>query len=590
MMKKRPVSRALIICTIIINIIAAGALLLLPYDRGNDAMIMAAVVDAVSALLGAYLLISDCRIELSTQENVFSGMLSVVFLLQLSVTKIISGWNDLNTDQNPGKSVLLAVILAALVLGMYLVVGFGFYCCSAAKRDLPHDKKMNGVYLSIIGAESLLFLVSTYPGIWLQSDAAGVYHAATSCIWDDWHTLGYVGFVRLCTLLWETPFSVNVIQTIIWVLLNWYILDVLAEIDQKAPKIYTALICLCATPFVYLEVVGKDTVYMMGILAVTAVLFSIAYNQAIKLKDTLMICTVPVFAVLCRHAGVVTVLFSFGAMAVFCLIEKKIKLAVKLAGACCYYVLVFVLVNVVFAQAVNAIKNPDYVAYGTPMAMISGAVDSGVEFDEKDTETLEKVMPLERWGECYNKYWVDDIARAWGAIGDDIYTVERLVEEEGYGWELIKINAKLFIRHPFVYVKCLAMMSNMVWEIAMPSDAGLMYIAEVPPDRNIRYSLAYQITSAITQDLDQNPVFRCLISRGGMALFVLMFCFCFCIINRKYSCIFGILPAAVNSAMLILSIPAHDPRYIIPAIVSAIFYLSVVLSMGNMKQNCGSPE
>lgn len=502
----------------------------------------------------------------------YSLFLAAVFIIQMSLSDLLTA---------PFLQGINYFTRILIIIGIYgnLVCFFnGILYLFCQKNKTDSDFELLVLCRICIIAESLLFIFSTYPAIWIQGDVAGVYDCAINQNWNDWHTIGYVLFVFLCTRIKETQYSVIIIQTIIWIVLNMYILSVLYNYKKRAAYVYTFIVCITITPFLYLESMIKDTVFSMGILALTVVLFKIIYTDEFNKIDIIFISIIPLFSILCRQGGFFVVIITYSAMILF-YIKKKKNIAIKFALLFAFHGCVYLLVTVVLLNSLSATKNPAYVKYGTPMAMIGAAVSQNVDLSNEDIEILEQVMPLERWGECYNKYWADDISRSWGKIGEDVNKVEQLVDTNGFGKKLIEINAKLFLKHPIIYLRAFFDMNSIIWEIAKPVDAALMTTSEVPEDVNIVYSTSYKITNSVAQFMDQNAITNAISTRGGYFLFGLIFSsVVICILNKKY--LLCELPIAIVDVMLAFTIPAQDPRYILPTIECSIFIFSIIIANG----------
>lgn len=502
----------------------------------------------------------------------YSLFLAAVFIIQMSLSDLLTA---------PFLQGINYFTRILIIIGIYgnLVCFFnGILYLFCQKNKTDSDFELLVLCRICIIAESLLFIFSTYPAIWIQGDVAGVYDCAINQNWNDWHTIGYVLFVFLCTRIKETQYSVIIIQTIIWIVLNMYILSVLYNYKKRAAYVYTFIVCITITPFLYLESMIKDTVFSMGILALTVVLFKIIYTDEFNKIDIIFISIIPLFSILCRHGGFFVVIITYSAMILF-YIKKKKNIAIKFALLFAFHGCVYLLVTVVLLNSLSATKNPAYVKYGTPMAMIGAAVSQNVDLSNEDIEILEQVMPLERWGECYNKYWADDISRSWGKIGEDVNKVEQLVDTNGFGKKLIEINAKLFLKHPIIYLRAFFDMNSIIWEIAKPVDVALMTTSEVPEDVNIVYSTSYKITNSVAQFMDQNAITNAISTRGGYFLFGLIFSsVVICILNKKY--LLCELPIAIVDVMLAFTIPAQDPRYILPTIECSIFIFSIIIANG----------
>lgn len=410
----------------------------------------------------------------------------------------------------------------------------------------------------------------------MQGDVGSLWGQICEGEYYSWHTLGYVSFIVLCRFLKDDPFTVNVVQTILWIFLNAYILKVLQENSTGSMKIYTAVLVLVATPFNYLEVMYKDTVFSMGILAITVGIYHIIKNQNIVWQDILVLTIGGAFVNLCRHAGNITVMLAFMSLFVYFIKKKQKKIWKYVAGITVIQVCLFAFVNIVLMHWLNIDRNPAYVKYTMPMVAISAAASCDVEFDPEDREILEKVMPIQEWGECYNKYWADDIARSWGKIDDHIDTVSYLVDTEQYGRKLLKINAKLLLNHPYIYVKSIFDMNNIVWKMATPNDGYEWAIGNVEKDEQITYFVPYNCTSRWAQFMYNMPLTNVLYARGGVALFVVLFSGVVWILKRDLCLLITLVPVVANSCMLLLSVPSQDPRYVLPGIECAIFLLAVV--------------
>lgn len=285
----------------------------------------------------------------------------------------------------------------------------------------------------------------------------------------------------------------------------------------------------------------------------------------------------PLFPLLCRHGGAVPVFCLSISLIIFMLRKERKKIASRIAMVSAGHLLIYLLINIVLMNAFHVVKNPSYVKYGMPMAMIGAAASEGIDFDNEDQELLEQVMPMEKWAQCYDKYCVDNISRPWGTIGEDIYTVQELVDHHGFGKDLLRMNAKLLLEHPIIYMTAFLNMNSMVWEIAKPNDAPLMTISEVPEDENISYSMAYSVSNYIALFMDRFPITRAATTRGGLALFVLFFSGAVMAVLKKETLI-CMIPVILINGMLVISITGQDPRYILPTIECAIFILSIILS------------
>ena len=551
-------------------------------DQVNDAVLVTIGILAVSCIMAFF---EKSVGNENRKGTIFSAaLLSLLFECQISLQELYIAPFMENLPLT--VKFLLGI---ALYANIFMVI---FFVLTSAQKAISRNVQekvfcaqesidSNAKYFLckfLVLAETLLYLLSTFPGIWLQSDAAGVYHAATAEIWDAWHTIGYVWFVRLCTWIWESPYAVNVVQAVLWIVLNFYIIDMLAKRNRKAVYLYTVLTCLTSVPFLCLENLSKDTVFSIGVLGISVFIYRIIDAEELSKKEMVLFCVLSLFALLCRHGGAVPVLGATAVTAIFFAIKKKRKATKQMLISLVWFVFAYVLVNVVLSQALQVTKSPAYVKYSIPMSMVGAAVSQGVQFSEEDTAILERIMPLEDWGACYNRYWADDISRSWGKIGQE--NIDRLaaeVDHNGFGKELLRINLKLLISHPDVYLNAFFDMNSIMWELCRPNDVPVHFVALVPEDEQIRYSAAYELTSQWTQFLDNFSLTRATITRGGFSLFVLLFCAVLFWQHEKSSLI-AFLPIFLVDLMLSITIPAQDPRYVLPTFECAMLFLALVAS------------
>lgn len=385
----------------------------IPFLVVSETLIGSAVYVSIGLIVLAklalvYMRHKNMKMTYKKSEIIATTILSVLFVIMISIFDILgSGFLHIDSLINVYSSTVAhtiqvwaymiyipAVCVSAFVLVRYMIhaalenrIGGGGY-----------SKKDYRCCLGIISSLSVVYLFSTYPGIWVRDDVTALWGHVCEREWDAWQTLGYELFVVLCSFFGKSTFAVNVVQTILWIFLNAYILDVLHEESTKNMKIYTAVLIFVAVPFNYLEVMYKDVVFSMGILAITVGIYHIVKKQNVIWQDILTLTIGGAFVSLCRHGGNVVVLMSFVSLAVYFFMKRRKKDCQYLVGITVFQVCLFLLVNVGFMHVLNAAKNPAYIKYTMPMVTISGAVSYGAAFEAEDIEVLEKIMPVEEWG------------------------------------------------------------------------------------------------------------------------------------------------------------------------------------------------
>lgn len=549
------------------GLIVALYLAVLNRTKINDSVIVIIVLLLFSFVTGFFDYKKEIKLDL------ISLLLSLLLTLQISLSEFYNAVfiND--------SSLLIRVILVTVILAnAYIIVNFILDKINKANEwpSTDLDKRKILLCKCAIVIETLLYLISSYEGIWLSGDVANVYGSVLSNSWSAWNTIGYSLFVKLCALIYESHFTVNVLQSFLWIVINFYIIDLFSKQKSKCVYLYTILMCLASSPFLYLEEMIKDTVFSIGVLALTALIYKIIKIGPFSKGEMVLFLFYPLFPLLCRHGGIMPVIGTLLILLLYFRKKKNIKATRQILIGITWFLSVYLFVNVGLTQILNIEKNPTYVKYSTPLSMIGAAVSQGVEFADSDIEILERIMPIEDWANCYNRYWADDISRTWGKIGHE--AIERLsyeIDNNSYGIELLKLNFKLLVNHPYIYLKAFFDMNSIVWEIARPEGATTYFVAMVPESDSVRYSAAYQLTSVWTQFLDNFSLTRATFTRGGVSTFIIVFC-AFLMLKLKNGTLFCILPIVIINLMLLITIPAQDTRYVLPSIECAILLISIV--------------
>lgn len=519
---------------------------------------------------------------------------TILFLMMLSLDEIINStffsfgyWEDYAAFfRFTLRFWKYALYLPVLCISAWIVV-YAFFdkCLGAHDDESSHTKKPNIIIdetqgkklfwlcFGVLSAFSLVALFSAYPGVWIEGDVITVlYYVETG--WSNFHPFPYLLLVWLGKTVFKTTFSINVFQTIVWLLLQFYILNVLKNIRLRCMLIYTAILCIASTPFTYLAVMYKDTLFSMGILGITAALFQIIRKRRMSKADFVVLNGAGLLVTLFRHAGQAVMIVMCACFILF--FWKNRKLLFRFAATLVIQIGFFLFFGVILFQQFHVTENPDHVKYGTPLAMIGAAVKSGMEFEAEDIAQLEKVMPLEDWGNCYNKYWADSISRWWGDIGGRIDTVETLIHEEDYGSFLIKMNAKILSKDPKLYLRAFFDMNSILWEFSMPADYDDMSLCQVDENGSIRYTAFHRLTDTWWKFEEELPVTHSLFQRAGFSLFLILATMFVFFKKKKRAYLLSCIPVILHNILLTITIPAQDPRYALPAIECAIFVAALL--------------
>ena len=489
----------------------------------------------------------------------------------LFTSKIICGWTAI-------------IFVPLMIVSVYVSISFLRNIIS--KKLMFYSEKessKNELFFckTIIVVSSFVFLMSSYPGSWLGDDVHYVLINQAKCgWWNSWFPLGYSLFVYLFAGTSGNGFAVNIVQTLIWILIQSYLVNLLAR-NRKSMFLYTILSTVVFSPYLVLEVTIKDTLYAMGMLLFSASIYSVLKSEDKKRKtDCIAGAFGAVMVSLFRHGGFIITLIT--AVIILCVIMrdtgdkgwKKLTYPVSVIIAA---VAAHLIVDVMIFNMLEAAPNESYVKYSTPLQMVAAAADEGVEFKPEDLEKIEKTMPIRNWKVLYNKYWSDSVARGWS--NPDIDKIGTLIENEGWGKELLDINLWLALHHPVIYLKALANIDSILLEISEPYDlSDYLVLNNEIPDPDITHTGYGEITGNVEILARSLPIVSDVLFRGGFFLWIIGIIICYTIKERKSWIWLATVPIMLNEGLLFLAIPSQDTRFILPLIETTLFIIAVCSS------------
>ena len=525
-----------------------------------------------------------------------SIILTMLFLGMLSLKELWGIRQAFNS-----RAAFVGYILSLFLVSFYLIDGLlARYVADKYFTDKKAEKQADRLYITIgsVRIYRLLWifllavvcvLAANYP--WRPSpDAELVYRYVINQEWNDWHPIGYLLFVRICMQLLTPgshhPFSVLIAQSVLWLLLMNYAMDRIYNWTRsaRAVHIFAALNLILFTPVLYLGLMYKDVLYSMCMMGVSMELFHVLYTREVRWSSFVILTVFSCGVALFRHMGVEMVTLVLVAFFVYFLVTKRngwkrLGILMLLPAMC------FTLVSTVYGtHFLHMKKSPTYITYTMPISIVGDfALHQPEIFTPEEKAFLEEVMPIEDWAQGYQNdpYWVDMLARSYGVPGDRI---ERVDSE--YGHQLIRLNAALLRRNPTEYICALLRPTSIIWQIFRPADGYEWTIAGYykPSDRpdliesNLVSSekILSELMGAVQYALMENPLLSAFYSRGGIWCFALLFLSAVLLLRRQKEYLFVFLLPFLNTALMMLSCPAQDPRYILPVMETAFVFLPML--------------
>ena len=514
-------------------------------------------------------------------------LFTVLFFVQLPVWKLLSSplfsEGGLSVVVWRWRILRLAFLWwnrAALVpLSAYAVL----WCAARLFRSLPADRPALAkkslrpdASLWILFVCAFLCLVSTVPSVF-DPDADTLWHGSVTGIWSDWHLVTYRFFIRLCSMLHYSRFTVTLVQACLFLAAAADAARYLDGIGKGASRMFIGMLLLFFTPVFMLQELNKDVPFAAALLGLTVSLLRMARGE--RGAGVLMRFGLYGYIVLSfRHAGILPLLGAFAPAALFALRRGRglwKGLLLSFGSACVLYVLI---AKVLAFGVLHAIPNPGYIKYGTPMQAIASVADKKGRsaFREEEIALMEEVMPFEKWAACFTKYYPGTISRAYSLIGEDVHKVE----EKGLGPKLTLLSVKLMFRCPSAAAATVFDNASILWALAWPEDQGeAPYSGDTGAVTDMQsYTGAAAFTFPVSHLMHETPVLRSVTSRGGAATFLLLFS-AYTLIRRRRPEAWAFLPAALLFAGLFITVPSPSTRYVLPFMELAALFLPLALRL-----------
>lgn len=438
-------------------------------------------------------------------------------------------------------------------------------------------------------------VLASAPSLFI-GDAPSVWYAVRDGLWDEWHTAGYLLFVKLCSLVWNSQRCVVIVQSAAYVYIHSYAIGLLKEggCGGRAVRSYVLGCAVCFVPLYFLQALLKDVAFSLALFAFSLGVLRLLRQEGPRARDFIWTGAFGLCTCLFRHAGALPVFCGLVALAIHFLRKNPRALRGCLVTGACVAACNLLLVNVLAYRVMRFTRNPSFVAMSAPMTMIGAVAASGEPIDPEDVAVMERVMPVAKWAACYNQYFADSISRPYGTVGDDVLKVETAHLQ----FELLRLNARFLVKHTRVYLAAFFDLNSLVWELATPSDGYVRsYLAY--PETDVADFVAAQgyaedgvepVSKALKQAEDTvttgfgvfinryaellygMPITRCLFWRGGFALLTLFFSALVLFQKGRVHALVALVPVFALTLGMLFSIPAQEVRYIFPQLCCAGFF------------------
>lgn len=570
----------------------AALVLLMSEEYMTDAFYALAFV----SLIGGVIAFNSSKlfvvrfVEASNKKQlIWMPFFSVLFLLMLSWHRMFS---------NPLWEVYLGLgLVRRLFVYVFLFIlvpmGVVISMCEILDKLTWHFNVKSRVSASDINSCSYIipfivltvisfaFILAAYPGL-SEPDGWGLWNWVHNGVYDEWHTIGYLLFVKLCSLIYDSLFTVEMANVFLYLIVNLWAFRIVAQVlSSKVVWRYLMAILLSFSPLLYLQGMNKDTLFNIALFGCCVGVYLILYAENIRKRDLIFSACFFLGAAIFRHAGFFVIEIALLALLIFLVVNKRIDRVkctcfVMMTTAIGYFLVVVVLGRWAF----NANPNPPYVKYSVPMYMMGAmASDDEVVLSDELVETYELFAPVETWREAHTRYYADPVSREWGPV----LSYPTKVPESVYGPAIIKANLGFLVKYPGKYLSNYLDMTSILWEITRPQDG--MEVALVPSmvgseryysdTESVKANGFSKLIREYSEFAAGIPVYRSMVWRGGFAFFVYILLIFLAFKKRRGQIVFVIVPYMLYYLSLFLSIPAQATRYVVGAVEILPFFVTV---------------
>lgn len=577
----------------------AALILLMSQEFVTDALFMSAAVFIIGGIL--FFARSDLFLLRfihpdEHKRQWWIPILSIYFLIALSWHRMFENplWQvylELGTARRLFVYFFLLVIIpVGIIVSMCEILDFAIWLFANAKSLAGSGKGRISGPFAVLAAISFAFILAAYPGL-SEPDGWGIWDWAHKGVYDEWHTIGYLFFVKVCSLIWDSLFCVEVAHVLFYLVVSFWALRILSEFySSKGLWMYVAFTFLFFSPLMHLQGMNKDTMFVISLFGACVSIYMLVFWEKVRVADIIFTIVFFLGTAIFRHAGFMIALATLVILLVYFMFVKRIDrtriTALVMGTTAVGYFLIVVFLG---RWTLHAIPNPDYIKYSVPMYMMGAmAADEDVELTDEQIAAYELFSPIENWRSEHTRYNADPVSRDWGIIVSD----PTPVPESVYGPAFLKTNFQLLVKYPVKYISNFTDITSILWELTRPQDAieSDLVHAFLRPGEYEEYTVSVKtngftkLIRSLTDFSADLPIYRSIVWRGGLSQFCYIVLICLAFRKKKANLVFVALPVMLYYLSLYLSIPVQATRYVMGLNEILPFFAGICLWRCNYDQ------
>lgn len=564
---------------IVLNIILISMIGLIRTSFIADAVTFSIVPIALCAII--LLFCKDYSLFPDKKNIKYDIVFTVLFILMLSLEEVLKVMRSM--DGEFFNAVFKLIYFPVLIYCLMIDIDYVLYVSHTVSTDdyvsLPGSGKFLGIYHPVwmYIAVSFLFLIAYYPGV-MHTDFEKEWMWGYDTKWSDWHTVGYLMFIKLCTILTDRPFMITIGSSLMYYLTANYTVGVLGKHFPSRKYIgwiYMCLyICFGFYSCMYIGEVQKNNLSTPMMIAFSVSLLDYTLSREHNRKHYINMAVFAFLASLFRHSlwEIVLITIVFTAFGMFFYKgktkEEKKKDIKGLALIFATTIASFLIFTEGLAFGIlKAERNPAYIKYTVPMNLAASMAyrsrETGLLIDDDIKQKMEQIIPMEKWAEYYCPYDADVIDRPWHEIGDNVLKLN----DPKIAADIIRVNWYYLTHYPRQFVLSFFDINSIVWEIAKAPELE-MYSPHSAPEHydihHMRKGEFYNFSESLKMFLGSFGIGRTVVYRGGLYLYLMILIAFILLRKHQFQVLTSMLPILLYALALMISIPQEGSQYIMP--------------------------
>lgn len=357
------------------------------------------------------------------------------------------------------KYVLLLIVASFLITPItYILIEKTSINFKKNKKDKVDKIKRYEyfVYLSLILFVFIIYFIGYYPGR-LSFDSIDTWNQVQSGVYQDWHPYAYTFlFIKLPSLIWNTPAACTLFQIIIISFILLYMCYVLRKYGLKFIYVLILLIYYLLNPSNNMMAITlwKDVPYSYFILLTTCLLIELYFSNGswINNKRNLILFIIGISGILFfRHNGVL----CFIPLLLYLSFVYRRKLYIVLLIA--IFSFKVILTGPIY-NMLNIAPHPSSFieASGVLFNQLSYIYNNNGKINKNAIEIYKNIAPLETWKKYYKNYSFNDMK--WeGSINN-----EYIESNKGL---ILRTVVNLDIKNPKLAIESFLYVTSPIWRI-----------------------------------------------------------------------------------------------------------------------------